>query len=460
MGWLQRRVVATDARRAVSAMPQFDAKDKSKFETFSRRSLLVSGGMTAVFAVLVGRLYQLQIVNGDEYLLAAEDNRINQRLIAPPRGRIYDRFGVALAVQPAQLSRAGGARAGAARHGARRSTRSPRSFRSATASARKRAEGRRCEQAVHSGGGRRKPCVGRFRARSISTFRICQACSPTSARPATIRSAPNCRTCSAMSRACRPSDKAQRRRPDDPLMDVPGFRIGKRGIEKGLRPRRARHAPARRASRSTPMAASSARLARQPGAAGRRSLPHHRPRAAALRLRAVEGPKRRLRSARCADGRRAGPGVDARLRSQRLQRRRDAGTMEGCERERPQAADRQGAVGHLSARFDLQADRGGLRPGSGRDHARLSRVRAAAACRSAAACSIAGSAAATARSICAAASSIPATSISTMSRCRTGVDAIHSTALQAGSGCADRHRNPRREERHHSERGMEAGDLS
>ena len=66
LGWVQRRVVGTDARRVVeSPMPNFDAKDKSKFETFSRRSLLVSGGMTAVFAVLVGRLYQLQIVNAE-----------------------------------------------------------------------------------------------------------------------------------------------------------------------------------------------------------------------------------------------------------------------------------------------------------------------------------------------------------------------------------------------------------
>jgi penicillin-binding protein 2 len=78
-------------------MPQFDAKDKAKFETFSRRSLLVSGGMTAVFAVLVGRSYQLQIVRGDEYLTAAEENRISLKLLVPPRGRIYDRFGVALA---------------------------------------------------------------------------------------------------------------------------------------------------------------------------------------------------------------------------------------------------------------------------------------------------------------------------------------------------------------------------
>ncbi len=78
-------------------MPLFDRKDKSRYAAFTRRTLMVSGGMTAVFAVLAGRLYQLQILNGDEYMTQAEDNRVNQRLIAPPRGRILDRFGVELA---------------------------------------------------------------------------------------------------------------------------------------------------------------------------------------------------------------------------------------------------------------------------------------------------------------------------------------------------------------------------
>jgi len=74
-----------------------DKKAKSRHATFTRRTLLLSGGMTAVFGVLAGRLYQLQIENGDLYLNRAEDNRINQRLLAPLRGRILDRFGVALA---------------------------------------------------------------------------------------------------------------------------------------------------------------------------------------------------------------------------------------------------------------------------------------------------------------------------------------------------------------------------
>src|SRR5262249_61024452 len=53
--------------------------------------------MTAIFGVLAGRLYQLQIVDGDRYMNEAEGNRINQRLLAPQRARIVDRFGVSLA---------------------------------------------------------------------------------------------------------------------------------------------------------------------------------------------------------------------------------------------------------------------------------------------------------------------------------------------------------------------------
>ncbi len=78
-------------------MPIFDRRDKSRYGTFTRRALLVTGGMTAVFGVLSARLYQLQIVQGGLFMTRAESNRVNQRLLAPPRGRILDRFGVELA---------------------------------------------------------------------------------------------------------------------------------------------------------------------------------------------------------------------------------------------------------------------------------------------------------------------------------------------------------------------------
>jgi penicillin-binding protein 2 len=64
---------------------------------FSRRAALLAGGKAALFAALAGRLYYLQVIESDEYTMLADDNRINMRLLAPPRGRILDRFGEPLA---------------------------------------------------------------------------------------------------------------------------------------------------------------------------------------------------------------------------------------------------------------------------------------------------------------------------------------------------------------------------
>ena len=74
-------------------MPQ----ETQHHKLFTRRAALLAGGQTALGAILVGRLYQLQILQKDRYTLLADENRINLRLLAPPRGRILDRSGVALA---------------------------------------------------------------------------------------------------------------------------------------------------------------------------------------------------------------------------------------------------------------------------------------------------------------------------------------------------------------------------
>ena len=73
-------------------------EDQIRYKTFTRRSLLLGGGQAVLLSTLAGRLYYLQILEADRYATLAEDNRINLRLIAPPRGRILDRFGVPLAV--------------------------------------------------------------------------------------------------------------------------------------------------------------------------------------------------------------------------------------------------------------------------------------------------------------------------------------------------------------------------
>ncbi|MDE2028981.1 MAG: penicillin-binding protein 2 [Alphaproteobacteria bacterium] len=74
------------------------AGDTEKSRLFTRRAILIGGAQTALFSLLAGRLYYLQIIEGAEYHELAEENRINVRLIAPPRGRILDRNGVPLAL--------------------------------------------------------------------------------------------------------------------------------------------------------------------------------------------------------------------------------------------------------------------------------------------------------------------------------------------------------------------------
>jgi penicillin-binding protein 2 len=71
--------------------------DSDRQGQFSRRALLLGGGQAMLFGALAGRLYYLQVIEGDRYALLAEENRINVQLIQPRRGRIVDRFGVTLA---------------------------------------------------------------------------------------------------------------------------------------------------------------------------------------------------------------------------------------------------------------------------------------------------------------------------------------------------------------------------
>ena len=72
-------------------------RDTDRHKLFTRRALMLAGGKLALFATLAGRMYYLQVVEADQYRMLAEENRINLRLLAPPRGRVFDRFGVELA---------------------------------------------------------------------------------------------------------------------------------------------------------------------------------------------------------------------------------------------------------------------------------------------------------------------------------------------------------------------------
>jgi penicillin-binding protein 2 len=70
------------------------AKDRA---AFGRRAMLIGAGQGLVFAGLAARLYHLQIAQNGKYALLAEQNSISERLMAPERGLITDRFGAILA---------------------------------------------------------------------------------------------------------------------------------------------------------------------------------------------------------------------------------------------------------------------------------------------------------------------------------------------------------------------------
>ena len=71
-------------------------RDTRRTSVFTRRALLMMGGQVALLGGLAARLYQVQVVEGGRYATLAEENRVSARLIAPPRGRILDRFGTVL----------------------------------------------------------------------------------------------------------------------------------------------------------------------------------------------------------------------------------------------------------------------------------------------------------------------------------------------------------------------------
>jgi penicillin-binding protein 2 len=73
-------------------------QDNDRSKIISRRAILLAGGQAALLAVLAGRMYYLQVVQAEKYATLSDENRINLRLLPPPRGRILDRNGVPMAV--------------------------------------------------------------------------------------------------------------------------------------------------------------------------------------------------------------------------------------------------------------------------------------------------------------------------------------------------------------------------
>jgi penicillin-binding protein 2 len=71
--------------------------DNERYRQLTRRTLMLGGLQAGMISLLVGRMYYLQVVESGRYKMLADDNRISMRLIAPSRGLIVDRAGIVVA---------------------------------------------------------------------------------------------------------------------------------------------------------------------------------------------------------------------------------------------------------------------------------------------------------------------------------------------------------------------------
>lgn len=71
-------------------------EQKNEADTAKLAMILFRLGLLVVFIVMVGRLFQLQILQGKSFQTAANDNRLEEIESPAPRGVIYDRQGVIL----------------------------------------------------------------------------------------------------------------------------------------------------------------------------------------------------------------------------------------------------------------------------------------------------------------------------------------------------------------------------
>jgi penicillin-binding protein 2 len=79
-------------------MMRYRKGDNERSSLFTRRALVLGGAQVALMSALVGRLYQLQVLETNRFTTLAEENRVSLRLLPPSRGLIFDRVGQPLAI--------------------------------------------------------------------------------------------------------------------------------------------------------------------------------------------------------------------------------------------------------------------------------------------------------------------------------------------------------------------------
>ena len=74
-------------------LTKITARDDAELDFLKKRSLISSVVIIIFFAILISRLWFLQIQQGDIYSSKADNNRVRYVEVSPPRGNIFDRAG-------------------------------------------------------------------------------------------------------------------------------------------------------------------------------------------------------------------------------------------------------------------------------------------------------------------------------------------------------------------------------
>lgn len=72
-------------------------RDNDKGKVLLQKNLIMAAVNFVLLMALIVRLYYLQVYQGEKYKTLADENRISTRMLVPPRGMVYDRNGVVLA---------------------------------------------------------------------------------------------------------------------------------------------------------------------------------------------------------------------------------------------------------------------------------------------------------------------------------------------------------------------------
>lgn len=74
------------------------SRDVDQYKEFTRRTIILGAAKTFAFGILAARLGYLQVIQRKKFQTLSDKNRISLRLLPAQRGEIMDRFGVPLAI--------------------------------------------------------------------------------------------------------------------------------------------------------------------------------------------------------------------------------------------------------------------------------------------------------------------------------------------------------------------------